>query len=916
MKIYQTETKFIEVIETDDSYLYTELMSDDFVCVKFSSEELLSIPQNSYVKIDFYGNERRYYLLTEPEFTKVNSTNYAYTVNFHSGIQILKNCKFVDLRAPLAEYNVFSRQMAFSMFGTPIDFIRLIIENLNLRNQTQYLWTTREEDKLDVPEKMLYFNALNCFEALQYIAEEFNTEWHIYYQAGAAIIKLNRIEENKETPLNLAYGYDGGIKEEIKVAYDENEAFNVLWVRGGDRNINAAEYNNKTLLLPKSQIKDYEGKRYLTDRTGNFVLQQTALTYEVVNKYNGIITEAAVNNDKQQVCVYIDANKPLKEANAQDPSIIHTNFVTKNEELSFFKIQESGVVNFDIKMNLQLKNGFHDIPIGFNSVGLLLYIIESVDSPIAVMGSDIVVNTGENIPFYREDGSLINPIFSRSIRQYGALPPFVAGIHTLNYQFSANLDSAKVYKLYVGRVLYKFLISGWNGTIYIFNDLSTNVVVPYIPQIKTLNLFDRNIPDNYDFEGKKTAELLQLKFTTGAFSGIICPVKYNMIGKMFEVLINNSILSVFNNSELCLSQRYELTGFKIQTPNLVFPTISKEEEIDLSHIYPSHTSTVFDAHKVKEGEKWYWNIYDATIPEDLDYDNLCMNGESVKVVFQDGLLSGIEFEATYEHKNSDGKPLREFRLSNATVDDIEYPNDKFYPKKWDKFIVLDIKMPQHYICNYGNKSGASFIMLEEAIRYFHENHNEKADIKFYIDSVFFRKYYAHISPKIRLGGYININDIKTVEMPIRIKSIKYNITDRFSPTIECYIINKKNSKYNSNYLHDTAAGIVVAEALKKIINNTVTKNKEINVRIDNTENNFINELQNSTFKVNRIIDGDIDGENCRFVVEREMCNKKTQIFLNGVKQKKWEDYFLLPDKKEIFFSFSPYVNSILEIYSN
>jgi hypothetical protein len=75
-------------------------------------------------------------------------------------------------------------------------------------------------------------------------------------------------------------------------------------------------------------------------------------------------------------------------------------------------------------------------------------------------------------------------------------------------------------------------------------------------------------------------------------------------------------------------------------------------------------------------------------------------------------------------------------------------------------------------------------------------------------------------------------------------------------------------------------------------------------------------LDGSGFSFNPIIDGEIDGENCRFFLKRQVERRKTLVYLNGVKLAAFKDYFYRPDKTELVFSFAPYLGASLEIYSN
>jgi hypothetical protein len=333
---------------------------------------------------------------------------------------------------------------------------------------------------------------------------------------------------------------------------------------------------------------------------------------------------------------------------------------------------------------------------------------------------------------------------------------------------------------------------------------------------------------------------------------------------------------------------------------MVFPKLIKEATIDLSNIYPSRVGTVSTVEKKNDG----WHIYDNDIPPNLDFDEYKI--DTVNIIFQTGLLAGKEFKTTYNHS------LREFWIEEATHDELQYPNDYFYPKVHDKYIVIGINMPMSYICDYGNKKGASFDMLNEAIRYFHENNADKVEVPFEIDPVWFRTHYEDIKQKITVGGFINIQDsFIHAEMPIRIKSIRMPLTNRFSPKLECFTNNKKTGL--SFYINNESR--ILHGEVKENNNNAKDRTTTVINRIKNIEN-VIYEIENSNFEKNPITDGVVDEENCRFFVQRDMDRNKTFVLLNGVKLKKGLDYFHRPDPKELVFSYAPFYGASLEIYSN
>ena len=118
---------------------------------------------------------------------------------------------------------------------------------------------------IDAVEKLIPYNHVYCSDALQTLADEFETEWEIVGKT----INLHRIEYNKEAPLPLSYGEGNGFKPGLgRKNYSDSKPVEVLFVQGGEDNIDYSKYGNRELLLPKSQTLTYEGRQYLTDALG------------------------------------------------------------------------------------------------------------------------------------------------------------------------------------------------------------------------------------------------------------------------------------------------------------------------------------------------------------------------------------------------------------------------------------------------------------------------------------------------------------------------------------------------------------------------------------------------------------------------------------------------------------------------
>lgn len=839
MKIYKSETIFIEVIENDNSYLFTELMGDDYVSVSFIAEKPLKIPLGSFINIDFYGSWLRYYLFAEPEIKKVAENEYEYNCFFGNANDVLKRIKFADLRDNGADFNVFEWQPSFYMFCNPTEFLTLLVYNLEKRNQTQFKFFAHKNN-LDTTAKTLYFNNFSCFDALRYACEEFKTEWKMYYSENSVYIRIGFTEENKDTPLVLKYGYECGAKEGVKALVDDKDSFNLLWVLGDSRNINFAEYKNKNLLLPKAQMVKYDGKNYVTDPTGNFIVQPQNLTYDTITSYSSKITDVIQH-------LYTNDVHPGIKIECKSADIIESNGTTRanyikfnNQVLKYFILKDSSL-DFKIEIDLYLDSDFFLSDKDY----LLAYIIEGDTEPNALNN---VAGALYNVVKKGDDEFEITEIpkvFLERLTKKYFLNNFGATTGTFKLIISRkiNFKLNTKYHIYIDKIVSKGNLNSTSMIFYFDFQNQKNLIVETstISQKNKTEFFDESIPDNYDFENNKIGYSLDIEFLSGFHQQQVFRCNYDINKKSFIARENNG--KALYLSGLQVSDSYSLTGFKLQTPNLVFPKLIKEADLDLTHIYPSRESMITDVIKMPDG----WDFYDLTIPDSLNFKDYMIDGQPIKVIFQNGLLAGKEFEVDYYHKDASNNALRKFRIFFANHDGIDYPNDKFYPRRYDKYIVININMPSEYICDYANKSGASFVMLEEAIRYFHENHTEKINVNFEIDSVYFRRMYDDLKHKIVTGGYINIKDsfIPAV-MPIRIKSIRYNLTDKYSPTIECFTNSKKISKY-SQIAIETAVSQKKALVTKKetagIINTHQKETRRGIEELRNTKQDKLSPLQ-------------------------------------------------------------------------
>lgn len=244
----------------------------------------------------------------------------------------------------------------------------------------------------------------------------------------------------------------------------------------------------------------------------------------------------------------------------------------------------------------------------------------------------------------------------------------------------------------------------------------------------------------------------------------------------------------------------------------------QEDSLDCSNIYPKRVGSVSDI-IVSDEEKNFYDFIDSSIPEDLNFEDCLIEGNTMTVIFQSGMLAGKEFEVKYVHKE------RKFLITPQEIDGQVMPNDIYKPNLEDKYAVLGIQLPDAYICNNSTKEGASWDMFREAAKYLYENEDPKFTFKGELDSIYSKKRWLSIGGKIKLGGYILFKDPQFIPegIKIRITSIKEYIHRPYSPIIE---------------LSNTTTGTTVSSELNKIESNEIKTDNQYKNSIQFTKRRF------------------------------------------------------------------------------
>lgn len=240
------------------------------------------------------------------------------------------------------------------------------------------------------------------------------------------------------------------------------------------------------------------------------------------------------------------------------------------------------------------------------------------------------------------------------------------------------------------------------------------------------------------------------------------------------------------------------------------PSSRVEDSLDCSSISPKRVGEVSTVVAVNEAKHFY-DFIDSSIPSDLNFAECLMEGETMTVIFQSGMLAGKEFEVKYVHEAKGGKAGRRFEIVPQDIDGQTMPDDTFKPVVGDKYAVFHISLPDAYVCNNADKSGASWDMFREAARYFYEHEGELFTFKGALDGIWAKKDWLNIGGRIKPGAYVLFSDeqFHPEGSLVRMTEVKDFVNNPHSPVIE--LSNAPVSSSLQSTMHKVTETEVVVE---------------------------------------------------------------------------------------------------------
>lgn len=225
--------------------------------------------------------------------------------------------------------------------------------------------------------------------------------------------------------------------------------------------------------------------------------------------------------------------------------------------------------------------------------------------------------------------------------------------------------------------------------------------------------------------------------------------------------------------------RSDENGFSIERIDKVSSAV-KEDSLDCSEISPKREGTVSSVKVVNEAKNFY-DFIDESIPENLNFNDYIIEGETPIIRFQTGMLSGEkEFEFKYIHDE------RRFELVPQEIDGVVMPGGAYAPAVGDTYAVFGISLPDEYVCDNESQTGASWDMFREAAKHLYENEDQKFTFSGELQGLWAKRNWENVGGKLVVGGYVQFTDEQFAPdgVNIRIVGVKEYLSNPYAPTIE------------------------------------------------------------------------------------------------------------------------------------
>lgn len=233
MKIYRQQTEIYDIRPEDNSTQRVVHMGENVLNLTFKTTYALDLQVNDYVIFE----DEKYKLKRPVNPTRRGLHEYEYNCQLMAPQYDLQDALYIledDTGVGILDENI-------SINGTASFHLKQIVKCLQEVHSEWVMGDVEETDE----EKNITYSEMDCLQALQHLASEFNTE---YWIRGNSISLGKKKHGN---PIVFKFG-KGEAFYELTRQNHEGRIVTALRVRGSDRNINSEKsgYGNKYLLMP------------------------------------------------------------------------------------------------------------------------------------------------------------------------------------------------------------------------------------------------------------------------------------------------------------------------------------------------------------------------------------------------------------------------------------------------------------------------------------------------------------------------------------------------------------------------------------------------------------------------------------------------------------------------------------------
>ena len=307
-------------------------------------------------------------------------------------------------------------------------------------------------------------------------------------------------------------------------------------------------------------------------------------------------------------------------------------------------------------------------------------------------------------------------------------------------------------------------------------------------------------------------------------------------------------------------------GYSIERIDKISDAV-KEDSLDCSEIYPSREGTVSKVETMDVGKNFY-DIIDNSIPAELNFNDYIIEGETATISFQKGMLAGDDKQFEFKYNHSE----RRFELVPQEIDGVTMPNETFSPAVGDTYAIFGIMLPDSYICNNTDKTGASWDMFREAARKLYENEDPKFTFTGTLQGLWAKKNWLRVGGRLKVGGYVLFTDEQFVPdgIAIRITGIKEYLTSPYAPVLE--ISNSVSGKSVSSQLREIGQNEVATDnSIRNAVSYTKRRFRDVRETMamleDSMLDNFTNSINPLTVQTMMMLVGD-ESLQFRFVASK------------------------------------------------